>query len=182
MWVTLNIKKPPQYRWSWNLNQCKAICRLGTWSHRPIGWLLAWRHKGPAQTWPEVLWASFWTSLKRFYYYFLYVWVPFLKKVSWCWFSEFPVLREKKKCSCTARAEGLRAEEHFVLCVAALSLYLGLTGVLNKKWHEGKLWIPSKLWGFHEPLQLGGFWEAPAWPKLFEPASGSLWLWSWLQS
>ena len=105
-----------------------------------------------------------------------------LKKISWCWFPEFPV-RGKEKCSCTARAERRRAEEHFVLCVAALSLYLGLTGVLNKNDMKESGEFQMSHGDFTNLCSLVVSEKPQPDPNsVSQLASRSLWLWSWLQS
>lgn len=114
-WVTVTIRKPRRhYRWPWDWTNELAICRLGSWSHTSIGWLLVWCHKGPALTCPEVLWASVWTRWKALTSVIcVYVSLcTLLKKTSW--FPAFPVLGGKS-VFCTVRAWGFRAEKYFVL-------------------------------------------------------------------
>lgn len=71
-----------------------------------------------------MLLASFWASCKVFnklLLLLLFVYVsPLKKKISWSYFPEFPVL--EKSVHVLARAEGLRAEEHFVLCGGSVPL------------------------------------------------------------
>lgn len=162
-------------------NQWTTICRLESWSHLSIGWLLVWCHKGPAQGWWEVLWANFWTSWKAFI--IRCVWAaPYpqpLFNISWCWFPEFPVLEEKTKmCSGMSRAEGLRAEEHFVLSCGGSE---GWPGFWTKITEESREFLMN----YGDLISLFGLVVSKnpqADPKLCESAGGSLWLWSWPQA
>ena len=72
-----------------------------------------------------------------------------------------------EKCSGTSQSWRTRAEEHFVLCGGSVAL---LRVNWCFEWHEGKLWIPNEPWGLYKTLQLSGVWEAPAWPKVYEPS------------
>lgn len=85
----------------------------------------------------------------------------------------------EEECSCTVRAEGLRAQGHSVLCVAALSPY---SGCLGQKCHGGggegggSCEFQMSYRDLRNVFKIRGFQAAPGRPRLCESAAGSLWL------